>query len=91
MGAAKGIPLNDILNSPLNHEREEVAAGTSLKSIGKDTGMKIHIEINTSASDGNTMRIEADACNQSDLDAIHAKYHEYMPKEKNFLQKLLRW
>jgi hypothetical protein len=84
------IPINDIRNSPLAKEREEMDASTLNDAMnGKASkGFTFHIEINALASEGNTMHISADIDNQDDLAKIHQMYERYMPRT-GFLQKLL--
>ncbi|MCK9593776.1 MAG: hypothetical protein M0Q91_17385 [Methanoregula sp.] len=84
------IPLTDILNSKVNQEKQEMKASTLQDAMNGNvpSGMKFHIEINATSSEGNDMKIVADVTNQEDLAKIHQMYERYMPRT-GFLQKLL--
>ena len=62
-----GNPLPDVIEIP---------------DLPRPSGLKFHIEINTSDSKGNSMHIHADADNKDDIDVIHERYKEFMPRKK---------
>ena len=97
----KPIPLNDILNSQVNKEREEVSSKTFMEALNgkkkvdlqvpdfvprepaQNPGtMKIHIEIERTARNGDSLSVTADIDNQSDLAAFHETYRGYLPRKK---------
>lgn len=84
----KPLHVSDIINSPVNKDREEVSAKTFMDAMNghpatiPSTGkMKVHIEIEKAERDG-SLSITADIDNQQDLEAFHAKYEKYMPRKK---------
>jgi hypothetical protein len=87
----KPIPLSDIVNSPVNKEREEVSSKTFMEALnGKsntvrepDT-MNVHIEIECIAPNGNSLMVQADINNQNDLAMFHKTYGGYLPRKKWF-------
>ena len=90
----KPIPLEDILNSPVNKDREEVSSKTFMEAMnGKQTAipelavqkpdsMAVHIEIKRIATNGDYLTVKADIRNQNDLAMFHQTYEGYLPRKK---------
>jgi len=62
--------------------RESLPDVIDIPDRPQPTGLKFHIEINTETSQGNSMHIRADAENMDDVDLIHERYREFMPRKK---------
>jgi hypothetical protein len=86
------IPLQDILNSKVNAEREVMGTKDFAKRYGPapvqsppiekaPPTMKVHIEIERSDPKGH-MIIKADIENQGDLSKFHEMYAGYLPRKK---------
>ena len=91
----KPIPVFDIINSPVNKEKQSISAETFMNAInGKSNatqepaaqqyagGMAVHIEIERTARNGDSLVIKADISNQEDLAAFHETYRGYLPRKK---------
>jgi hypothetical protein len=73
------IPLNSILNSPLNKQKEEASAKDFFNT--KPAGMSVHIELSRTDADGE-ITISADITTQADLEGFMDKCREYVPRKK---------
>jgi hypothetical protein len=73
------IPLNSILNSPLNKQKEEASAKDFFNN--KPAGMAVHIELSRT-DDHSELTITADITTQADLEGFMDKCREYVPRKK---------
>jgi urocanate hydratase len=88
------ILLKDIQNSTVNKESVEVSAQQFMKALNGEKSpapapepaavgtMKVHIEIERTARNGDSLSVTADIDNQSDLAAFHETYRGYLPRKK---------
>lgn len=90
---SKPIPIIDIQKSSVNAQREEVNTKDLFAAIASkkpaeiterpyNGSMKFHIEIQKKTKAGDSLRIVADADNEYDLNLIHEKYKDHIPKGK---------
>ncbi len=73
------IPYKDILNSPLNKQKEEASAKDFFNN--KPAGMSVHIELSRT-DDHSEITITADITTQADLEGFMEKCREYVPRKK---------
>ena len=90
----KPLHVSDIINSPVNKDREEVSAKTFMEAINgknkeipepvqqKPDSMAVHIEIKRIATNGDYLVVKADIRNQGDLAMFHETYTGYLPRKK---------
>jgi hypothetical protein len=73
------IPYKDILNSPLNKQKEEASAKDIFNN--KPAVMSVHIEMSRTGANSE-ITITADINNQADLEGFMDKCREYVPRKK---------